>query len=346
MAHGGTAYLSSDYSETLLKYCRNCGIDATALLPGDEQARDYLSSEVIVKLLAEMSAQLKATPYQIGLFIGISCAPSSHGQVGFVGLCSEHFHQALELSSRFLPIVTPCFELDYTLSSELAIIELSTIDDLPAACEEFFIGLILGGLRAMALALLGDRLFHYLDRSLIQLTVDEEQLDARWRDAMGPLRFEYGQAHNKISFARELVLLPLPSANKAGLASAIQACEDRLDKLEKRRARESGTMLEKVRLFLNESEHGYPSLEETAKHFFVSSRTLNRQLQAQQTSYSELVKLSKIDRAKTLLRHSSTPIKTIALELGYTDTSSFSSAFRRAAGVSPRQFRTDSSDDT
>ncbi|MCB9915610.1 MAG: helix-turn-helix domain-containing protein [Planctomycetes bacterium] len=44
-------------------------------------------------------------------------------------------------------------------------------------------------------------------------------------------------------------------------------------------------------------------------------------------------------RAANWLRQTDRPILDIALDLGYTDPSNFTRAFRRETGVSPRAFR-------
>jgi len=83
----------------------------------------------------------------------------------------------------------------------------------------------------------------------------------------------------------------------------------------------------------------FPSIEEVATYFHVSSRTLNRRLKAVGTSYSAIVSDLRQDLSRQLLSDSNESIDNIAFRLGYTDSSNFSKAFRSWTGASPSQFR-------
>jgi AraC-like DNA-binding protein len=52
-----------------------------------------------------------------------------------------------------------------------------------------------------------------------------------------------------------------------------------------------------------------------------------------------LVDQVRFNQAVALLRQSDTKLLDIATELGYTDPANFGRAFRRWAGMSPREFR-------
>ncbi|MET0178987.1 MAG: helix-turn-helix transcriptional regulator, partial [Novosphingobium sp.] len=83
-----------------------------------------------------------------------------------------------------------------------------------------------------------------------------------------------------------------------------------------------------------------PTLDELARLCSVSSRQLTRGFRGSRgCSIGEYIATSRIDLAKRLLG-SADSIKAIAFQLGFTSPSSFSFAFRRATGSTPRQFRT------
>jgi AraC-like DNA-binding protein len=84
---------------------------------------------------------------------------------------------------------------------------------------------------------------------------------------------------------------------------------------------------------------GYPSIDLAAEISGTSVRSLQRSLSQLQTSYSEIVERIRFYEAVQLLRDSELKIVEIALELGYTDSSNFSRAFRRIQGMSPRETR-------
>lgn len=82
-----------------------------------------------------------------------------------------------------------------------------------------------------------------------------------------------------------------------------------------------------------------PSLEELAELCGISVRQLTRGFRASRgCSIGDHIALTRIQVAKRLL-DSTENIKAIAFELGFASPSSFSYAFRRATGSTPRQFR-------
>ena len=84
---------------------------------------------------------------------------------------------------------------------------------------------------------------------------------------------------------------------------------------------------------------GAPRLEFTADLLEISPRTLKRWLQEVGWTYSELLGKSRFGLAKELLETTDQKIAEIAREAGYQTPSNFARAFRRVAGVTPRQYR-------
>jgi len=83
-----------------------------------------------------------------------------------------------------------------------------------------------------------------------------------------------------------------------------------------------------------------PTLSELAGLCNISVRQLTRGFRASRgCSIGDYITQSRIDTAKRLLAGEES-IKSIARSMGFASASSFSYAFRRAAGVTPRQFRT------
>jgi AraC-like DNA-binding protein len=76
-----------------------------------------------------------------------------------------------------------------------------------------------------------------------------------------------------------------------------------------------------------------------AKLAGLSARTLQRRLAKQGLTYRRLVNALRFKAAAVRLRDPLISVTDIALDLGYSDTAHFSRAFRRIAGMSPRQYR-------
>lgn len=81
------------------------------------------------------------------------------------------------------------------------------------------------------------------------------------------------------------------------------------------------------------------SLEEIAGEFSMQPRTLNRRLQAEGTTFRELISEARFEVACQLLKVTRMRIADIALALGYANATGFSHAFQRWSGVAPSEWR-------
>jgi AraC family transcriptional regulator len=82
-----------------------------------------------------------------------------------------------------------------------------------------------------------------------------------------------------------------------------------------------------------------PTLAELAALCRLSVRQLTRGFRASRgCSVGEYVAQSQVDHARQLLARDES-VKAVAHSLGFSSPSKFSSAFRRATGQTPRQFR-------
>ena len=91
-----------------------------------------------------------------------------------------------------------------------------------------------------------------------------------------------------------------------------------------------------VRTYLHDE---YPEIDIIADAIGLSPRTLQRRLNKAGTTYSELIQEVRFGTATTLLKENEIKLLDIAYELGYSDPAHFSRAFKRMAGVSPREYR-------
>ena len=80
------------------------------------------------------------------------------------------------------------------------------------------------------------------------------------------------------------------------------------------------------------------TLDQTAGALGLSARTLQRRLSEQGLSYSRLLAEMRFLKARELIQRQE-KICDVALRLGYADAGSFTRAFERWAGMSPRQYR-------
>jgi len=84
---------------------------------------------------------------------------------------------------------------------------------------------------------------------------------------------------------------------------------------------------------------GYPDINLAAEMASTSVRTLQRRLAESGLSYSRLVQQTRFEVAAEMLKDPSVKSFDVACAVGYENSSHFSRAFRRIAGVSPSEYR-------
>ena len=84
---------------------------------------------------------------------------------------------------------------------------------------------------------------------------------------------------------------------------------------------------------------GVPTISDVAEHFAMSGRTLQRRLSELGYSYQNLVDEARRGLAERLLAQTEYSLAEVAFMTGFSEQSSFTRAFRRWAGQTPRSYR-------
>jgi AraC-like DNA-binding protein len=84
---------------------------------------------------------------------------------------------------------------------------------------------------------------------------------------------------------------------------------------------------------------GLCSVESVARRLGMDRRTLHRRLQAEGTTFSGILDLTRQDMAASLLLTSDRPLQGVADLLGFSSLSAFAHWFRRKFGQSARAYR-------
>lgn len=101
----------------------------------------------------------------------------------------------------------------------------------------------------------------------------------------------------------------------------------------------TGWQLRKIREMLHETTGDWPSVNSLADACGISRCHLSRSFrQATGSTLADYSAMIRILRAKTLLAQQQLPIGEVAKQIGFRSASSFSTAFRRATGLSPASF--------
>jgi AraC-like DNA-binding protein len=91
--------------------------------------------------------------------------------------------------------------------------------------------------------------------------------------------------------------------------------------------------------------HGKASASKVAQRLGMSARTLARKLNAEGMAFVGILDQLRSALARRYLSERALPISEISWLLGYSEVSSFTHAFKRWTGKTPRQFRSEDTTD-
>jgi AraC-like DNA-binding protein len=146
---------------------------------------------------------------------------------------------------------------------------------------------------------------------------------------------EFGATTDEIIFSDRIMQLPIVSADPYLNEMLIGYCEDAISHRKKRGSFQSTVENAIVPLL----PHGKASAGEIARHLRLSPRTFARRLSLEGLTFSELLEGLRSDLAKRYLADRDLAISQVAWLLGYREVSSFSHAFKRWTGKTPRAAR-------
>jgi AraC-like DNA-binding protein len=114
----------------------------------------------------------------------------------------------------------------------------------------------------------------------------------------------------------------------------LQLCEESLQEIEMRAG-----LVGKVRQVILVNLIRPTSFSAVARHLHMTTRTLRRKLQAENTSFRKLADELRMQMAIKYLRDTDLPIGNVAYALGFDDDANFRRAFRRWTTLTPHEFR-------
>jgi AraC-like DNA-binding protein len=331
--------VNAAYLRLLAAVLRSRGLDLPTLLQaaglGDEAAlaaRQRPLSLREIDALVAAATRAGAGPF-LGLELGESLHVSAHGPLGYAVASSPDLRQALRAVERYSATRTSA--LLYRLRATAAGADLELVERLDLGVTRgFYVSAIFVTLLHLVEAVVGP---------LAQgLRVDLPLPEAPWRPRVerlfgGPVR--YGAARLVLHVDAALLDRPGLTADAHAHAQALEACERQAAAL---LTEGQASCAERVRELLRgpAAQQGrYPTLEQAARHFDISARTLIRRLQREGTRFQALLDESRKQRAWWYLLHTRHPVEEIAARLGYQDTRNFSRSFRRWHGSTPSAVR-------
>jgi AraC-like DNA-binding protein len=305
--------------DTLL---RDAKLDERQL--ADPSGRIPLSA--VARLWRSLAAQVPDPAF--GLRLGADVRVREFGIVGYALAFSSTAGSALRRLSRYSRILSESHALTLETEGEATWVRLDIQPDLRAfrPAVDYRLAAVLSACREVVA-----RPFAPL---IVQLPYRQpSDVKEYERFFQGPL--EFGALGSALLLRNDDLARPNAMADRMLTGYLDRLAEQGLAGLGSER-----TLRERVRRALwSELTEGAPALERLARALGMSSRTLQRQLREEGTTFAALLAELRREMAPSLLRDGRLAVSEVAFLLGYEDPSAFRRAFRRWFGHSPRAYR-------
>lgn len=325
------------YVAPVVGYAESLGLDRRNILGAAGIQQTRLDNPDATLTVAEFDLVVggiaqRTGRQDLGFEVGRRLTWEMHGALGRVLQRCADLDQALVMHSRCYSLIMPAYVVDYRREQAHATVTfcpvvgmthetLCTLNEMHAV-----------SFHILASAAVEGRLPPYD----IHLPMDPPAHALRYRE-LAPARVHFGRRplpEVRIVCAPSMVNLPMRLADMQYVTRERTRLEQSLAK-----AMDEGLWSDWVMLLLREAEDCQPTLAQVAAIVGIGPQALARRLKREGRNYRFLSNMVRHERASQLLRDGSTPVAQISNRLGYSSVANFSTAFRREAGVSPRQFR-------
>jgi len=297
------------------------GLTETAVIGARYAIDQHAENLLVTNLIGEMGDAVAA-----GITVGSEVSVGDLGIWGYALISSATGAEALSVAVNYISLAPTMFR-PQVCNGDTARVVLRD-EHLPVDVRDYYAA------RDMSVLPLLIRTAALTDMPLTVETRFAADQGARLAASLAPIRVKTGVAQHAIRFTMSGLSVALPTADPVTRAACARECE-RLVHTQSSAAPLSAT----IRSRLAQRPDTMPGIDELAAELHMSTRTLRRQLDAEQTSYRELRADVTQTLATELLGVVGLSVNEVARRLGYSDTTAFSHAFRRWTGRAASDYR-------
>lgn len=260
--------------------------------------------------------------------LGASSNANSLGPLGYLLVSSDNALQTLESMAKHYEVISSLVKLRITRDCEYLSLEITPSPLFP---KLFADNLIITMIQSMAI--FGSKMSSN-DWEIVKLDLtcpkDPTILSILEKDINA---CTFNAPSNRFRIPISTTLEPFPFANVNAQNMALAQIQQLRQELQSTR-----TFSAQITQMLSSSGKNFPTMEAIADSLSVTSRTLQRRLSTENTSFRELLNAVKIERAIYYMMKKNHPPKQVAYLVGFKDASSFTKAFKRYTGETPSDY--------
>ena len=144
----------------------------------------------------------------------------------------------------------------------------------------------------------------------------------------------YDQPHSRFVFDKKYLIIPFEGYKEQVFNLTVAQCAELLKEVP-----QMENIADEIHVMLAQSAGRYPTLQDIAQRFHVSTATMRRRLAKEGLNYQQLLKNFRIQLACRYLKETQLSVNEIAYLTGYTDPANFNRAFRSVQKQSPQRYR-------
>jgi AraC-like DNA-binding protein len=265
---------------------------------------------------------------ELGLIMGPRYHLSSYGMLGLAAMTSGDLFHCYKVVFDNIVLTWTYFKVSLYTEKERAYLQMDPIRDLGGSVQ-YMIERDLSAAWFIA--------NEALDKELPLLSVEFKHPETSYRKKYEEIfhcPVGFNAQYNRFGFETRWLEEPLAKSEPETSRIFAAQCEEIASSLTK-----EFSFTEHIRHLLLNSTQESPSLETIATRLNTTSRTVQRKLVAEKTSFQELVDDVRVNVSTEYLLTTKQSIEDIAERVGYSDAAAFSNAFKRWTGTSPSAYR-------
>jgi AraC-like DNA-binding protein len=306
-------------------------LSGTGLLPeslGNPETLTSVRQYITVCQNALQLSKTPETPFRTGSRIPLS----AYGMYGFALVCSPTIREYFQMAVKYHRLATPLVPVSWREEGNYVswTFPMNAAFTHPDPLLRFLMEQQLAQISTHLRAVLEDDSYLPVCAALTYPAPDHVHL---YKHYLGcPVRF--GQPMSELTYPKSILSAKPRLAH--GLTSKIlrDTCERILGEVKT----STGVAGEVYQIIASTPGHS-PSMEVVARQLATTVRTLNRKLQAEDTSFTQILDDVRFKLSSEYLRTTKLSIEDISELVGFSEAANFRHAFHRWTGSTPARFR-------
>ena len=298
----------------------------------EQRLHNHDSAMTAPEVHALIGAAQKVTGREdLGFEWGRRLKINSHDLLGYGLLSCSTMDELLRLASRHYHLMGEAWNMAYRRWALHGEVVYTPTVAIPPHCINFYLEALALAHQNQAHVLLGQEGLSYD----IHLSMPPPAHLHRYL-ALAPVRFHFHESaipSVRVVMGIDLLDKPLLFGNP----EVVRQIDERCRALGHRPPKGVEGWSDYVTMVLREAKGAQVTLEDIARQAKVSARTIDRHLKQEGLGFRELSDKVRFERACALLTAERGSITQVAMQLGFSDVTAFSRAFKRVLGVSPAE---------